>query len=478
MALRIRKTIGIEGMTCTQCEKAIHRALIKVDGVTEASASFRTSSLCVVYDSLKTDEDHIRQTIRNAGYEVAADKPGGKRKQGALSPLQLAGAGVLLIAVYLLIDRTVGFNFIPQVKASMGYGMLFVVGLLTSLHCIAMCGGINLSQCLVQKPDGSSQAGWKPSLLYNGGRVISYTVIGGVVGALGSVVSFSGAARGIVAILAGLFMVVMGINMLGLVPALRRFQIHIPAGIRNKLMGKSGERGPFIVGLLNGLMPCGSLQAMQLYALGTGSALAGAFSMLVFSLGTVPLMFGFGAISTMLSKNFTRSILRFSAVLVVILGLVMMQRGFSLGGIQVFGLSSFTQKTSAVSARSSNTPNSGDGTVLIDDVNAVATVTTPSDASDGTGIKIDNGFQIVKGDIGSGAYPAITVRKGIPVKLNLYAAAGTLNGCNRTVVIPEFNIQLDLQPGDNVVEFTPPKVGKIGYSCWMGMITSTITVTD
>src|SRR5665647_2658897 len=115
-------------------------------------------------------------------------------------------------------------------------------------------------------------------------------------------------------------MVVMGINMLVLIPALRRIQIHIPAGIRNKLMGKSGERGPFIVGLLNGLMPCGPLQAMQLYALGTGSALAGALSMLIFSLGTVPLMFGFGAISTMLSKKFTRSILRFSAVLVVILG--------------------------------------------------------------------------------------------------------------------------------------------------------------
>ena len=488
MALRIKKIIGIDGMTCTQCEKAIQRALSSVQGVSEATASFKSSSVTVVYDSLLTNEAEVHQAIRNAGYEVAAALPSGKKKPGTLSPLQLAGVGVLLVAVYLLVDRTVGFNFIPQVNASMGYGMLFVVGLLTSLHCIAMCGGINLSQCLVQKPDGSAQAGWKPSLLYNGGRVLSYTIVGGVVGALGSVVSFSGHARGIVVILAGLFMAMMGINMMGLVPALRRFQIHMPAGIRNTLMGKSGERGPFVVGLLNGLMPCGPLQAMQLYALGTGSAIAGALSMLVFSVGTVPLMFGFGAISTLLSKKFTRSILRFSAVLVVVLGIIMMQRGFSLGGIQVFGLSSFSQPSSAqtslakpssaIASVSAGSAASSDGTVVINDNAVTGTGAASTDASAAGEPKTTGGVQIVKGEVQSSAYPAITVKKGIPVQFNLHVDAGNLNGCNGTVIIPEFNIQKDLQPGDNVIEFTPQKSGQIGYTCWMGMISSTITVTD
>lgn len=485
MVLRIKKTIKIKGMTCTQCEKAIHRALASIDGVTESSASFRTSSVEVVYDSLKTDEAHVHQAIQAAGYEVDTTPSGNRTKPGTLSPLQLAGVGVLLVAAYLLIDRTVGFNFIPQIKSSMGYGMLFVVGLLTSIHCIAMCGGINLSQCLVQKTDGSSQAGWKPSLLYNGGRVISYTLIGGIVGALGSAVSFSGAAKGIVAILAGLFMVVMGINMLGLIPALRRFQIRMPEGIRTRLMGKSGERGPFVVGLLNGLMPCGPLQAMQLYALGTGSALAGALSMLVFSLGTVPLMFGFGAISTLLSKKFTRSVLRFSAVLVVILGLVMMQRGFNLGGIQVFGLTSLTQKTSESIARSDDSSVSKDSTIALNDATtalndgtAEGNVSTPADSSDDGGAKAEDGVQVVKGEVQSRSYPAITVKKGVPVKFNMHAGANSLNGCNGTVVIPEFNIQQKLQLGDNILEFTPLKTGTIGYTCWMGMISSTITVVD
>lgn len=446
MSLRIKKTLNIQGMTCGQCEKIIHRALMKVPGVSDAQASFKDASLQITYDSEQVTELQIHETLQKAGYDVLPDTPSGTKK-GVLTPLQMAGIAVLLAAVYMLINKTVGFNFIPELQSSMSYGMLFVVGLLTSLHCIAMCGGINLSQCLVQQSDGTTTAGWKPSLLYNGGRVISYTVIGGIVGALGSVVSFSGASRGVVAILAGAFMVIMGINMLGLIPALKRFHIQMPAGIRNKLMGSSGERGPLIVGLLNGLMPCGPLQAMQLYALGSGSAAAGALSMFFFSLGTVPLMFGFGALSTLLSKRFTRNMLRFSAVMVILLGAVMMQRGFSLGGSPVLSLSSFAGGQPAVEA-------AGEAPV------------------------IENGVQIITGEVQRSAYPAIVVKKGIPVRFNLHAESKNLNGCNGAIIIPEFGIEKGLEAGDNIIEFTPTETGTFGYTCWMGMISSEITVID
>lgn len=446
MSLRIKKTLNIQGMTCGQCEKIIHRALMKVPGVSDAQASFKDASLQITYDSEHVTELQIHETLQKAGYDVLPDTPSGKKK-GVLTPLQMAGIAVLIAAVYMLINKTVGFNFIPELQSSMSYGMLFVVGLFTSLHCIAMCGGINLSQCLVRQSDGTTTAGWKPSLLYNGGRVISYTVIGGIVGALGSVVSFSGASRGIVAILAGAFMVIMGINMLGLIPALKRFHIQMPAGIRNKLMGSSGERGPLIVGLLNGLMPCGPLQAMQLYALGSGSAAAGALSMFFFSLGTVPLMFGFGALSTLLSKRFTRNMLRFSAVMVILLGAVMMQRGFSLGGSPVLSLSSFAGSQPAVEA-------AGEAPV------------------------IENGVQIITGEVQRSAYPAIVVKKGIPVRFNLHAESKNLNGCNGAIIIPEFGIEKGLAAGDNIIEFTPTETGTFGYTCWMGMISSEITVID
>jgi len=82
-------------------------------------------------------------------------------------------------------------------------------------------------------------------------------------------------------------------------------------------------------------MPCGPLQIMQLYTLGTGSAFKGSLSMFAFSLGTVPLMLAFGALSGLISKGYTKTLLKFSGILVVVLGIVMGSRGFALVGINL-----------------------------------------------------------------------------------------------------------------------------------------------
>jgi len=332
--------------------------------------------------------------------------------------------------------------------------MLFVIGLLTSLHCIAMCGGINLSVNVKAPPSGiclsenvkappeeaeSKFAKFNPSLLYNAGRVISYTIIGGIGGALGSVISFSGAAKGIVAIIGGVFMMIIGLNMLNIFPWLRKIKISTPKFIGNKIYHNAGKRGPFYIGLLNGLMPCGPLQTFQLYALGTGSILAGAASMFLFSLGTVPLMFGFGALSSILSSKFTKRMLKVSAVLVIVLGLTMVGRGLSLSGVSVAS------------------PLAGN----------------PSNIA-----RIQGGVQTITTRIESGRYQPFVVQKGIPVRWIIKAKAEDLNGCNNPVTIPKYNIQKTLVPGDNVIEFTPKEEGNKTYTCWMGMIRSNIKVVD
>lgn len=193
---------------------------------------------------------------------------------------------------------------VPSMLAdqAMSYGMLFVVGLLTSVHCIAMCGGINLSQCIPSGKDESGNGNREvmPSLLYNTGRVVSYTVIGFLIGGIGMILT-GGSETGIplilqriLKIIAGLFMVIMGINMLGVISVLRKFQIRFPHKLANKISRrKLNEKRPFFVGLLNGLMPWGPMQSMQIIALGSGNPVSGAFAMLMFSLGTVPLMLGY-----------------------------------------------------------------------------------------------------------------------------------------------------------------------------------------
>ncbi|NLM45344.1 MAG: heavy metal transporter, partial [Firmicutes bacterium] len=320
-------------------------------------------------------------------------------------------------------------------------------GLLTSLHCLAMCGGINLSQCLSYNADNDTSgrlARLKPSLLYNGGRVVSYTMIGGLAGALGSGIIFSGAAKGIVAIVSGVFMVIMGLNMLNVFPWLRRLNPRLPRFFGSRMQRGKGRYGPFVIGLLNGLMPCGPLQAMQLYALATGSFAAGALSMFVFSLGTVPVMFGFGAVSSILSGKFTHKMMKASAVLVVVLGVVMANRGLALSGISL----PFMPFGSGVGPRGCNIA------------------------------AIKGGVQVVTTNLQPGSYEPIVVQKGIPVKWIIKAQKSTINGCNNEIVIPKFNQGKKLEPGDNVIEFTPTESGTFSYSCWMGMIRSKITVVD
>jgi plastocyanin domain-containing protein len=91
---------------------------------------------------------------------------------------------------------------------------------------------------------------------------------------------------------------------------------------------------------------------------------------------------------------------------------------------------------------------------------------------------MENGVQVVNSSLRSGRYPPITVEAGLPVRWIIDAPQGTINGCNNRMIIPEYKIQHSFKQGENVIEFTPEKTGVFRYSCWMGMIRSTITVVE
>ncbi len=451
----ITATFRIKGMTCVNCENKIERKLKNTKGIANAIVSFGKGTATVTYDPVSINVTGIVQIIEGLGYEAGKAgrasfrEPGTRRFNG----VQIVGIFVILIALYMIVNRFGGFNFFnyfPQAKEGMGYGMLFVIGLLTSTHCVAMCGGINLSQCVPRQTwAGGRISSLTPAILYNSGRVISYTVIGGIVGALGSAVSFSNTGKGFIAAVAGIFMVIMGLNMLNIFPWLRRFNPRMPKIFAVKINEQKSSNRPFYVGLLNGLMPCGPLQAMQLFALSTGDPSKGALSMLLFSLGTVPLMFGLGALSAVLTKKFTSAMMAVSAALVVILGVFMFSNGMALTGYAM-------------------PLTSGAGDQL-----------SPSSSSvTGARAEIIDGVQVVTTTLDSGRYEPIVVQAGIPVQWNIQAGAGDINGCNNRIVIPEYNLEKSLEPGDNIIEFTPDKSGVVPYSCWMGMIRSQISVVN
>lgn len=444
----VKKKFKILGMTCINCQEKIERRLRATTGVKSFRTSFGTGKTEVEYDKDRVSFKKIENIIEDLGYEAQVTKEG-----DGFAGTRAAGLLLIIFSLYFLIENLGILNILaPNQLAgqNMGYGMIFVIGLLTSVHCLAMCGGINLSQCIPRNMEGdrgSLLSTMRPAALYNLGRVISYTAVGFLVGGLGSVIMFSSGMQGILKLLVGIFMVIMGLNMLNIFTWLRRFTPRTPKFLAGRVnAGKRNSNNPLYIGLLNGFMPCGPLQAMQIYALSTGSPVSGAISMFLFSLGTVPLMFALGAGSSLLGRKFTRKVMTAGAVLVVVLGMSMLAQGMSLSGI-------LPADSRAIGDTSGLPPRIEE-------------------------IEIVDGIQLVRSKLTSRTYPEITVKAGIPVRWIIDAPDGTINGCNYRFHIPEYGIEHEFVPGENLIEFTPTKTGTFAYGCWMGMIRSRINVVE
>lgn len=317
------------------------------------------------------------------------------------------------------------------------YPMLFLFGLVTGLHCIGMCGSFVVAYSTKHMSEGNEDK--FAHLKYGGAKVVSYTVIGGVMGLIGSVFAFTPEIRGAIGVLAGIFLVIYGLNMLNIFPALRKLQLRLPSFGSPE---NAQDRGPVYMGLANGLfLACGPLQAMYIYAAGTGSAAQGALSLLIFGLGTLPFMMLFGFSLSSLTKYLHR-IVKFSGALVLVLGLVMANNGLNLLGFGGFALGG------TVNAANGNTNlNGSSGNIQV--INMTV---------DASGFNPDN-FVLQKG---------VKVRWVINVK--------ELTGCNREIIVRDYGLDIKLHDGENIVEFTPDNAGTVHWSCWMGMIPGTFQV--
>ena len=437
--------IYIDGMTCINCQIRIENELKKEPALTDISVSYETGEASFSYNPNRISLWQITDIINKMGYSATSEKLSCKKK------ILQSIAEILLIVVLFGILQYLGIlNYLVPASladSGMSYGMLFVIGLLTSVHCIAMCGGINLSQTLQKDiSEEISSAMFKNSFLYNAGRVVSYTVVGGILGAVSGLAGFgtdlqtSSLIQGILKLAAGTVMIVLGINMLGI--WLRKFRIRIP--LLYKKVGNK-RKTPFIIGLCNGLMPCGPLQSVQIIALASGSLLAGAFSMFCFSIGTVPLMLGFGSAIAFLGKRFTGLVLKAGSILIVVMGLSMVTQGTALAGLNSRQIS-----------RMADTGSQKTGDTAVE----------------------KNGTQYVYSQLQSGKYPDITVRAGEPVEWEIEASEDNINGCNYKIFLQDFGLEHTFTEGKNIIKFTPEQAGTYTYTCWMGMITGKIHVEN
>ncbi len=450
-----QQRFSIEGMQCADCENVIEEAVLSLSGVHNAKADFTTESLKIDYDPAIISLSAICSAIKKAGYVCHSYQP--KSSTGFFKNLIILASIILVFFTAFQLKHffTRDFSF-NEIGEQANYGLLFLVGILTSFHCIGMCGGFVLGYTVAGSKSG--KASHLSHFFYAFGKIISYSVFGAFFGFVGAAFTITVTMKSIISGLAGVFLIIYGLSMSDAFAGLRRFHIRLPRSFVHHLFQQQRKTSsPFIIGLLNGLMiACGPLQAMYVLAAGTGSATEGAKILAFFALGTLPLMLLFGYSANFLTANLTRKFLKLSAVIIIVLGAVMLNRGLLLSGsgYDFYSLSAkISQKIKA------------------------HFMTWQHDFVD-AGAHIQNGYQVIYMEVEAKKYTPseFTVRKNIPVKWIINVKA--LSECNRQIVIPSLNRTINLHPGLQIVEFIPTDDGVIGWSCHMGMIPGAFIVSE
>lgn len=455
--------LNIKGMHCASCEVLIERKFKKIAGVEKVNVN-HADGKTVLYCSRDPNLTALQNSITENGYSIASAtdqgvvNSNGEHVNNSKDYLQIGAVFLIVVAGYLLLKQ---FDLVPKLGISdnMSYGFVFLIGVVAALStCLAVTGGLLVAVAAKYNEQNPNLSGWekfKPALYFNIGRVVSYTVLGVAVGALGSVLTLSPRVNGIVTILASAVMIILGFQLLKIFPWLSRFQPKMPKFFGHKihdLSDSNNKAAPFLLGAGTFFLPCGFTQALELYVLSKGDPMTGAFTMLAFSLGTLPALLSLSALSSFIKGRVQQHFLRFAGVVVVLLGLFNVNNGLTLTGFNF-----------AFAAPFSNTKSSS---VL---------------AASDTNVQVVGGKQIVNMKVsGLGYSPStFTVVKGVPVEWHIDGTSA--EGCAQVITVPTLGITEYLpRQGEKVISFTPQSTGIIPFSCTMGMTTrgSAFTVVE
>lgn len=347
------------------------------------------------------------------------------------------------VLVSLLIFTAIGiilyFTRIPELFAfstvDINIGVALLLGITAGFStCMALVGGIVLAisaRFAEIHPQASTAQRWRPQIVFNLGRVIIFGLLGGLIGYLGSFVSISASFIGITTFLIAIYMLYLGIQLTQISPKLTDFTFTLPKAMTRYVRSES----LFLLGGLTFFLPCGFTQAVQLAAVASGSALAGALIMSLFAIGTTPGLLVVGALGSSIHGKKSRPILIFVGVLVVILSLINIRSSFNLMSL---GVSSKPKTNNAVT--------------------------------------VDNGTQVVRMTVTEKGYSpnSFVVKKGVPVRWEIDVK--DLNTCASFLLAPQIVDFQILKRGINVIEFTPGESGELNFSCSMGMYSGKFVV--
>lgn len=341
----------------------------------------------------------------------------------------------------------------------MNYWVIFLTGLTTGgLTCLAVQGAL-LTSLIISHETSDIKEGLRHKhkssivLLFLIAKLLSYTILGFLLGIFGSFFQLSTNVSALMQIAVGLFMLVTALRILDVHPFFRRFSFEMPKFMFKYIKSASKDTrfiAPLILGFLTIFLPCGTTQAMEILAIGSGNAFSGALIMFLFILGTIPVFFILGIFTTKLSDSLHNKFMKTAALLVFVLGIFAVKNGLVLTGFN------FSEYIGSLNFSSTDTSISNNAYYATLDKDGVQRASISA---------LDYGYLPRE----------VYVKKGVPVKLTFITKENY--SCSRAVVFPKLKIRKILPvTGEGVVDFTPVDAGVINFSCSMGMYTGRVIV--
>lgn len=447
--------VPIKGMHCRSCEILISEKIREIPGINGVSVNYKKSQ-AVIYSKQQINKSLIENAIRDAGYAVGIDDSKSWISLNFSDYRDLVFTGIILTVLYI-ITKKLGISSI-----SVGSGnsssllVVLLIGLTAGIStCMALVGGLILgisARYSEKHPEATPIQKFRPHLFFNLGRISSYFIFGGLIGLIGKAFQFSGTFLGLLIIIVGLTMLVLGLQLTALFPRLSSVSITLSSSIsklfrlRASNQKEYSHKNSILMGALTFFLPCGFTQAMQLYAMSTGSFLSGALIMGTFALGTAPGLLGVGGLTSVIRGNFAKLFYKFTSLLVIILAIINIGNGYNLTGWH----SSAKSSNQNAITQNQNDPN----------------------------VQIINGVQEVRMDqVGNGYKPnKFTIQKNIPVKWIINSKNDDV--CAASIVMNKMGINKSLVKGENIFEFSPTETGELKFSCFMGMYTGKFIVVD
>ncbi len=436
--------IPIVGMHCRACETLVQEKLAKVTGVSGIKVS-TVKGQAEIEASSDINQKELEQAVRDAGYQVGQESKSWLNTKSSVWR-DLILAAVVFGLVYIIFKS---FNINPMWSLAGSPESLFsilLVGLVAGFStCMALTGGLIVSLTARYSQKHPEATGWKrfqPHLYFNIGRLLSYFILGGVIGLVGSVLKISPLVWAILTMIVGVVMLLLGLQLTEAMPKISNWSLALP-GQTAKILKREDKSyshfGAGILGALTFFLPCGFTQAMQLYAMTTGSFFAGAAVMFIFALGTLVGLLVAGLATSFIKGKAAQIFFHVIGVLLILFALANIANAWNLLGVR--------------------------GLIGSDD--------SPSVSASGQVQELKTTFTL-KGDINPNNF---TVKAGDKVRLEIDVQDNG-SGCMSTIMIPGlYNRAVTLVKGQTIVmEFTPKTKGEYPITCAMGVKRGTLIV--